>query len=130
MEIVADILKSKRDQTVHTVSPMTSVYDAIRLMAEKHIGALVVVEGEKVVGIVTERDYAGKIVLQARTSKETPVRDIMTSSVIHVRPDQTSDACKVLMAQNHLRHLPVLDGDKLIGIISIRDFVKGMIDNI
>ena len=105
MKIVAHILKSKPEQAVYTITPAASVFDAVKLMAEKSIGALVVMEGEKVVGIITERDYARKIILMARSSKETPVRDIMTSSVMYVRPDQTSEECMVLMTENRLRHL-------------------------
>src|SRR5450759_1137118 len=89
----AQMLKSKPEQIVHTVTPSTSVFDAVKLMAEKNIGALLVMEDVKIVGIVTERDYARKIVLMGRSSKETPVRDIMTSPVMHVRPNQTSEEC-------------------------------------
>jgi len=127
MKIVAHILKSKPEQTVHTITPAASVFDAVKQMAEKSIGALVVMEGEKVVGIITERDYARKIILMARSSKETPVRDIMTSSVMYVRPDQTSEECMVLMTENRLRHLPVMDSGNLIGLISIGDLVKDII---
>ena len=127
MKTAANILKSKPDQTVHAITPTASVFDAVKLMAEKNIGALLVMEGEKVVGIITERDYARKIVLMARSSKETPVRDVMTSSVMYVRPDQTSEECMVLMTENRLRHLPVMNGDKLIGLISIGDLVKDII---
>jgi CBS domain-containing protein len=127
MKIVAHILNSKPEQTVHTITPAASVFDAVKQMAEKSIGALVVIEGEKVVGIITERDYARKIILMARSSKETPVRDIMTASVMYVRPDQTSEECMVLMTENRLRHLPVMDGGKLIGLISIGDLVKDII---
>ena len=127
MKIVAHILKAKPEQTVHTISPAASVFDAVKQMAEKSIGALVVIEGEKVVGIITERDYARKIILMSRSSKETPVRDIMTSSVMYVRPDQTSEECMVLMTENRLRHLPVMDSGNLIGLISIGDLVKDII---
>jgi CBS domain-containing protein len=127
MKTVAHVLSSKPDQTVYTITPTASVFDAVKLMAEKSIGALVVKEGEKVVGIITERDYARKIVLMARSSGDTPVRDIMTSSVMYVRPDQASEECMVLMTENRLRHLPVMDGGKLIGLISIGDLVKDII---
>jgi len=127
MKIVAHILKSKPEQTVYTITPAASVFDAVKLMAEKSIGALVVMDGEKVVGIITERDYARKIVLMARSSKETPVRDIMTSAIMYVRPDQTSEECMVLMTENRLRHLPVMDSGKLIGLVSIGDLVKDVI---
>ena len=127
MKDVAHILKSKPDQTIYTIAPTASVFDAVKLMADKNIGALLVMEAEKIVGIITERDYARKIVLMSRSSKDTPVRDIMTSTVMYVRPDQTSEECMVLMTENRLRHLPVIDGGKLIGLISIGDLVKDII---
>lgn len=109
MKTVAHILKSKPDPTVYSIAPNASVFDALKLMAEKCTGALTAMEGEQVVGIITERDYARKIILRARSSKETPVRDIVTSSVMYVRPDHTSEECMVLMTDNPLRHLPVMD---------------------
>ena len=127
MKSVAHILKSKPDQAVYTITPTASVFDAVKLMAEKNIGALLVMEGETIVGVITERDYARKIVLMARSSKDTSVRDIMTSAVMYVRPDQTSEECMVLMTENRLRHLPVLDSGKLIGLISIGDLVREVI---
>jgi len=127
MTTVAQILKSKPDQTVYTTTPVASVFDAVKLMAEKNIGALVVTEGGTVVGLVTERDYARKVILLARSSKETPVRDIMTSQVIYVRPDQSSEECMALMTEKRLRHLPVMDKGKLIGLVSIGDLVKDVI---
>lgn len=127
---VADILASRPGAVVHTIAPTATVREAIDAMADKQIGALVVVEGERVVGIVTERDYARKIALKSRASRNTPVRDIMTSDVIFVRPEQTTDDCMVLMARNRLRHLPVLDGGKLVGMISIRDLVDDIVANL
>ena len=127
MKVVAHILKSKADQTVYNIMPTASVFEAIKLMAEKNIGALLVMEGEKIVGMITERDYARKIILMARSSKDTPVRDIMTSAVMYVRPDQASEECMVLMTENRLRHLPVMEGGKLIGLVSIGDLVKDII---
>ena len=127
MKSVAHILKSKSDPTIYTIAPTASVFDALKQMAEKSIGALVVTEGEQVVGIITERDYARKVILMARSSKETPVRDIMTSPVMYVRPDHTSEQCMVLMTENRLRHLPVMDSGKLVGLISIGDLVKDII---
>lgn len=127
MTTATQILKSKSDKTIYTTTPSSSVFDAVKLMAEKGIGALVVMEGESVVGVVTERDYARKIVLMARSSKETPVRDIMTSSVMCVRPDRTSEECMALMTEHRVRHLPVMDEGKLIGLISIGDLVKDVI---
>ena len=105
------------------------MFDAIKLMSEKNVGALLVMEGEDIVGMITERDYARKIILMSRSSRDTPVRDIMTSSVMYVRPTHTSEECMVLMTENRLRHLPVMDGDKLIGIISIGDLVKDIISD-
>jgi|SRR5271155_5391745 len=127
MKSVANILKSKPDSTVYTIAPIASVFDALKLMAEKSIGALVVTEGELVVGIITERDYARKVILMARSSKDTPVRDIMASAVMYVRPDHTNEECMVLMTENRLRHLPVMDSGKLVGLISIGDLVKDII---
>ena len=127
MKNAAQILKSKPEQTVHAVTPSTSVFDAVKLMAEKNIGALLVMEDVKIVGIITERDYARKIVLIGRSSKETPVRDIMTSPVMYVRPNQTNEECMALMTDNRVRHLPVMDSDKLLGLISIGDLVKDII---
>jgi CBS domain-containing protein len=127
MTTAAQVLRSKADKTIHTTTPAASVFDAVKLMAEKNIGSLLVMEGRAVVGLVTERDYARKIVLLARSSKETPVRDIMTSPVMYVRPDQTSEECMALMTENRVRHLPVMDDGTLIGVISIGDLVKDVI---
>jgi CBS domain-containing protein len=127
MKSAAQVLKSKARQNVETVAPSTSVFDAVKLMADKNIGALLVLEEQKIVGIVTERDYARKIVLMGRSSKETPVRDIMSSPVMYVRPDQTNEECMALMTDNRLRHLPVVDQGKLLGLISIGDLVKDII---
>jgi CBS domain-containing protein len=127
MATVAQILKSKADQAVHTIAPAASVYDAIKLMAEKNIGALMVKDGDDVVGVVTERDYARKVILLAKSSKDTPVREIMTSQVRFVRPEQTSEECMALMTENRLRHLPVMDKGRMIGLVSIGDLVKDVI---
>lgn len=129
MTSVAHILKSKPDRTVYTISPETSVFDAVKLMAEKNIAALLVLEGEKIVGIITERDYARKIVLMARSSKETRVRNVMESQVLYVRPGQASEECMALMTENRVRHLPVMEGGKLIGLVSIGDLVKDVISD-
>ncbi|MGA2563413.1 MAG: CBS domain-containing protein [Steroidobacteraceae bacterium] len=127
MSIVAHILKSKTEQTVHTIAPTASVFDAVKLMADKNIGALVVTESDKIIGMISERDYARSIVLMARSSKTTPVRKIMHSPVMYVLPDQTSEQCMALMTQHRLRHLPVVDNGKLVGLISIGDLVKDVI---
>jgi CBS domain-containing protein len=127
MKTAAQILRSKLDQTVHTMGPIASAYEAARFMADKNIGALVVIEGGKVVGIVSERDCARKLVAMARSSQDTLLRDIMTSPVMYVHPDQTGEECMALMTENRLRHLPVMDGGELIGLISIGDLVKATI---
>ena len=127
MKTAAQILKSKPEQIVHAIAPAASVFDAVKLMAEKNIGALLVMEGERILGIVTERDYARKIILMGRASKETPVTDIMTSEVMFVRPNHTSEECMALMTENRVRHLPVVDNGKLVGLISIGDLVKDII---
>jgi CBS domain-containing protein len=127
MTSVVHILRSKSAQTVYTIPPTATVFDAVKLMADKSIGALVVTEGEQVVGIISERDYARKIILMSRSSKETPVRDIMTTAVMYVSPAQTSQECMALMTENRLRHLPVMDNGKLIGLVSIGDLVKDII---
>jgi CBS domain-containing protein len=127
MTAVADILKAKGDAIVHTIGPDDSVFDALQRMADKGIGALLVMEGERIVGIVTERDYARKIALKGRTSALTQVRDVMTTSVMFVKPSQTSEECMALMTDNRLRHLPVVKDDRLVGLISIGDLVKDII---
>ncbi len=127
MTTVAEILKSKADARVHSIGPDASVFEAVKLMAQANVGALVVVEHEQVVGIVTERDYARKVALLDRSSRDTPTRDIMTSPVMYVPPRHTSDQCMALMTESRLRHLPVMDDGKLIGIISIGDLVKDIL---
>ena len=127
MTAVTDILKTKPDNTVHAIGPEDSVFDALQRMADKGIGALLVMQGEAIVGILTERDYARKIALKGRTSALTLVRDVMTSSVMFVKPTQTSEECMALMTDNRLRHLPVVDNGKLLGLISIGDLVKDII---
>jgi len=103
------------------------VFDALSLMAEKEVGALLVLEGEKLVGIISERDYARKVILLGKSSKSTAVREIMTAEVICVRPEQTIQECMALMTESHVRHLPVLENDRLSGVISIGDVVKAII---
>jgi CBS domain-containing protein len=127
MTTVAQILKTKPDQSVATISPEASVFEAVQKMAEKNIGALVVVEGGKVIGMITERDYARKVALMARSSRDTAVRDIMSSRVMYVRPEQTNEECMALMTENRLRHLPVMQGERMVGLISIGDLVKDII---
>lgn len=127
MTTVAQILRSKPDHDVCTIGPQASVLEALKLMAEHNIGALLVKDGEAIVGIITERDYARKVVLLARASKDTPVRDIMTTSVICVGPERTSEECMALMTEKRVRHLPVIENGKLRGIVSIGDLVKDVI---
>ncbi len=126
MTIVAQVLQAK-GYDIWSVTPDTSVYDAIKMMADKEVGALLVLEDEKLVGIISERDYARKVILKGKSSKDTPVREIMTSKVYYVRPEQTIEECMALMTARRIRHLPVLDGDRLIGILSIGDVVKAVI---
>jgi CBS domain-containing protein len=127
MKKVAQILRSKSDPAVHTIAPTASVFDALTLMAEKNIGALLILEGETIVGMLSERDYARKIMLMGKSSKETPVRDVMTCPVLYVGPQQSTEECMALMTEKRLRHLPVLEDGKLIGLISIGDLVKDII---
>jgi len=127
MSILAHILNSKPGHTVYTIPPTATVFEAVKMMAEKNIGALVVVESGKVVGMISERDYARTIVLMARSSKSTAVRDIMMTPVIYMLPGQTSEECMALMTEHRLRHFPVIDNGKLIGVISIGDLVKDVI---
>lgn len=125
-EVIKDLLKIK-NKNIWTIEPGATVYDAISEMANKQIGALVVLEDKKVIGIITERDYARKVILQDKSSKDTLVREIMTDRVIYVKPDQKIEDCMALMTKKHIRHLPVLDGDRLVGMISIGDVVKTLI---
>ncbi len=127
MTTVARIIASKPNQTVLSVAPDSPVLEAIKTMAQHGIGALLVMQGENIVGIVSERDYARKVVLKGRSSDTTPVRDIMTADVMYVRPETTNMDCMALMTENRLRHLPVLDQGKLVGLISIGDLVKDII---
>ena len=124
VKTVAELLREKANHAVVTVSPDSSVFDAIKTMADRSIGAVVVVEGDVVLGMLTERDYARKIVLQDRSSRTTKVRDIMTDSVYYVSPTDTREHCMAMMTERHFRHLPVIDNDKLIGLLSIGDLVK------
>jgi len=126
MATVAQVLNSKPDHVIFTIGESASVYEAISLMAEKHIGALIVTNGETIVGIMTERDYARKVVLMDRVSRQTPVRDIMSAPVRFVRPDETTDECMALMTERRMRHLPVIQNEKLVGMISIGDLVKNI----
>ena len=126
MHTVRDILRAK-GHDVWTISPDATVYEAISRMAEKNVGALVVVERDRVIGIVSERDYARKVILHGKASRDIAVHEIMTSPVYYVRPQQTVEECMMQMTDKHIRHLPVLEEDRLIGVISIGDAVKAII---
>ena len=129
MTTVAQVIQNKIGQEIYTISPSATVLEAIMLMANKGIGAVVVVEDSKVVGIVSERDYTRKIALMQRTSDHTTVAEIMTSKVISVTRNNTVDECLELMTDRHLRHLPVLDDANLIGFVSIGDLVKATMED-
>lgn len=126
MELTGKIgaLLHNKSGEIWSLDPSASVYDAIRLMAEKSVGALLVMRSGKLAGIVSERDYARKIVLQGRHSQDTPVSDIMTSDVITVTPSHTVEECMRIVTDKRIRHLPVVDGDRVIGIVSIGDLVN------
>lgn len=114
---------------VLAVGPTATVLDALKLMAERNVGAALVVEDDKLIGILTERDYARKVALQGKRSVDTPVTDVMSTSVITIDPDWRADQCMVLMDEKRIRHLPVLDGGRLVGVISIRDAVRAIIED-
>ena len=125
---VRQILQAKGND-VWSISPEKSVYEALQMMADKQVGALLVIEGEKVVGIFSERDYARKIALMGLSSKDTTVCDRMTESVLYVTPEKTVEDCMALMTEKRIRHLPVLEDNRLIGIVSIGDVVKRIISD-
>ena len=118
--LVRDLLDAK-GHDVYTISPDAKVYDALKLMSEKEIGALVVLEDGKMVGIISERDYARKVILKGKNSQETIVREIMTSEVMHTSPEQKVQKCLSIMTKKHFRHMPVLEEDRVVGILSIGD---------
>lgn len=129
MKTAADILKAKPHAQIYSIWPTATVLEAITLMAEKGVGALVVMEGDRLVGIVSERDYARKVVLMERSSYNTEVSEIMSANVITVAPDTSNEACMQLMTEKRLRHLPVLEHERLVGLISIGDLVKDIISD-
>ena len=125
MKTVKQILQSKtRGTDILSIAPDASVYEALMLMAEKEVGALMVMEADKLVGIISERDYARKVILHGKSSKEIRVSDIMTSKIIYVNTAKTVDECMALMSDKRVRHLPVYEGDRLVGVVSIGDLVK------
>jgi CBS domain-containing protein len=126
-EKIVSILNNKDDH-IWSVGPDETVYDAIALMADKRIGALLVVSERRLIGIITERDYARKVILHGRSSRDTQVREIMTSSLITVTPDHTVDECMRVVTEHRIRHLPVLDNERLVGLISIGDLVNSIIE--
>jgi CBS domain-containing protein len=127
MTLLSQLLDSK-GHSVHAVAPGASVIDAVRSMADNHVGALLVMEGQQLAGIVSERDYARKVILMGRSSSTTAVREIMSSPVITLSPDSTVDAAMRLMTDRRIRHLPIVSGDKVVGVVSIGDLVKCVID--
>ena len=127
MKTVREILQNK-GYTIWSISPDATVYSALQLMAEKEIGALLVMKDSELIGIMSERDYARKIVLQGKFSKDTIVQDIMSSKVIYVSPNLSTEECMALMINKRVRHLPVFEEHKLVGMISIGDVVKALID--
>ena len=127
MKSVRQVLKDK-GYSVETITPQASVYEALQKMANRELGALIVFEGGEICGLFSERDYARKVVLQGRFSKDTRVEEIMTRRVITVEPQQTVEDCMVLMTDKHIRHLPVVEEGRLVGIVSIGDIVKAVIE--
>lgn len=123
MDTAAQLLHHKGG-AIHSVAPDVPVLDAIRMMAQHSVGALLVMEGKRLLGVVSERDYARKVILLGHSSIATPVRQIMSSPVLTVRPDQTALECMQLMTQKRVRHLPVVDGDEVLGVLSIGDLVR------
>jgi CBS domain-containing protein len=127
MATYARQLLSDKGYKMYSVTPDTMVYDAIKLMTEAKVGALLVMEGNKLAGIISERDYTRKVILETRSSRETPVRNIMTSEVLTVSPDQTIEECMKIMSEYHVRHLPVAENGEPIGVLSVMDVVKNII---
>ena len=127
METIREILNNKGAEII-SVAPESTVFAALTLMAEKNIGAVLVLDEEKLVGIMSERDYARKIALKGKFSKEVPVKEIMSTKVICIDPDQTINNTKAIMINKRIRHLPVIEEDKLVGLISIGDVVNALLD--
>lgn len=127
MSTVRQLLERK-GYVVWSVPPDSTVFEALEVMALKDVGALLVMEGENLVGIMSERDYARKVILRGKFSKETSVREIMTSSVVSVEPGTSVEQCMALMTEHRIRHLPVIEDERVIGVISIGDVVKDIIE--
>ena len=128
MKIIRDLLQEKGFE-VHSIPPEATVYEALQMLADKNVGALLVMQDDAVVGIISERDYARKVVLKGKFSKDVPVREIMSSHILRIDPDQDIEACMALMTDKHVRHLPVVENDRVVGIISIGDIVKAIIEH-
>lgn len=126
MKTVGQLVQAKSGKLI-SIGPDARVFEALKLMAENEIGALVVLDGTKLVGILSERDYARKVILKGKSSHDTPVREIMTDKVITISPGQTVEDCMAIMTNKRFRHLPVTEGDRLIGVLSIGDLVKEVI---
>ena len=126
MKTLKQLLEAK-GRNVYSITPDARVFDALKLMADKSVGALIVIEGGRIVGILSERDYARKVILHGKSSHDLQVREIMTSSVVTVHPGQTVEECMALMTEKRIRHLPVTEGERLIGVLSIGDLVKEVI---
>jgi CBS domain-containing protein len=128
MRLVKHLLEGK-GTAIHAIGPDKPVLEAIRMMADKYIGALLVMEGVNLLGIVSERDYARKVILKGRSSADTPVRDIMSSPVLTIDPGDTASHCMKLVTEKRVRHLPVVENGKVVGVLSIGDLVKAVIED-
>lgn len=128
MKKVKDILSDKIDAETYSIAPDATVWDAIKLMSDKGVGALLVTEGDRLVGIISERDYMRKVALMGRASQTTAVRDIMTPNPLTVTPDQSMDVCMELMTEKRIRHLPVVENGKIFAMLSIRDLLENIME--
>jgi CBS domain-containing protein len=126
MELIKNLIKVKGNE-IWSIEPSASVFDAVKLMADKGIGALMVMQGNKLEGVISERDYARKVILKNRLSRETSVEEIMTTRVVYAHPEQNVEECMALMTEKHIRHLPIMVEEKLLAVVSIGDLVKSII---